>query len=72
MDGRDIRVRFRPWTADHAARYSTAGGSSRGSQADLEAHRRMLAKAELSLAGGPEPSVPVDEIRALIRRRLDE
>jgi hypothetical protein len=44
---------------------------ARLTQVDPEAHRRMLAKAERSLSGGPEPSVPVDEIRALIRRRLD-
>ena len=44
---------------------------ARMTQADPEAHRRMLAKAERALAGElPEPAVSEAEIRALIRRRL--
>lgn len=39
-------------------------------QADPEAHRRMLAKAERALAGGPEPNRTEEEMRALIRQRL--
>lgn len=44
---------------------------ARMTQADPEAHRRMLAKAERALAGDrPEATVTEAEIRALIKSRL--
>lgn len=44
---------------------------ARMTQADPEAHRRMLAKAERALAGElPERTVTIEEHRALIARRL--
>jgi hypothetical protein len=44
---------------------------ARMTQANPEAHRRMLAKAERALAGElPEPTVTIEEHRALIARRL--
>ena len=44
---------------------------ARMTQADPEVHRRMLAKAERALAGElPEPTVTIEEHRALIARRL--
>jgi hypothetical protein len=43
---------------------------ARLTQADPDAHRRMLAKAGRALAGGPEPTRTLDEMRGLVRRRL--
>jgi hypothetical protein len=45
---------------------------ARMTQADPEAHRRMLRQAEHTLRTGelPAGSVPIDEVKALIRERL--
>ncbi len=45
---------------------------ARMTQADPEAHRRMLQRAERTLRTGDEPpgAVPADEVRALIQERL--
>lgn len=43
---------------------------ARSTQADPQAHRRMLATAARLRAGEDVPSVGVDEVRALISQRL--
>ena len=43
---------------------------ARLTQADPEAHRRMLRKADDAVAGAPAPPIPVGEIRTRLRRRL--